>query len=161
MSLADKLQDRKEQFVSLLAAHCCLVSIQAPHIVGYNMWRARPLAPFHHYVFHLVMHVDLLSTTTRLLTHVPSLPITTLKGGWEPHVTWQTDFSCCKCSGQVVCLCFALSSSRWAHDNCRLCTLHFLSPPGVLDLECMFSSILQWFTEFSCSLFSLAPSPHS
>ena len=124
--------------------------------MGYNMWRARPLAPFHHYVFHLVMHVDLLSTTTRLLTHVPSLPITTLKGGWEPHVAWQTDFSCCKCSGVPMLRAFQLEMGP-SHDICRLCTLHSLSSPGVLDLECMFSSILQWFTEFSCSLFSLAP----
>ena len=49
------LQDRKEQFESLLAAHCCLVSLQATHS-GLQYVGARPLAPYHHNVFHLVMH---------------------------------------------------------------------------------------------------------
>ena len=39
--------------------------------------------------------------TTRLLTHVPSLSITALKGGWEPHVTWMTSHG----ANALVCQC--------------------------------------------------------
>ena len=55
MSLTGSLQDRKEQFESLLSAHCCLVSLQATHS-GLQYVGARPLAPSTtRNVFHVVM----------------------------------------------------------------------------------------------------------